>query len=177
MGKLTIVMETSVILELLRLNRIELVRRNAEVLVVTDHVAAEVADHFPDLLVKLKRSFRLGIVRQESVSGKNELSLFLVLSKIRSLGSGECSAIAFAVCNNFILATDSRIAAKQVAKINPDLRVLNSRSIMESIPQMHRISEKEAKLRNNPLRYVQKTKHDPYGKWNPPNQSPDDLAG
>ena len=84
MGKLTIVMETSVILELLRLNRIELVRRNAEVLVVTDHVAAEVADHFPDLLVKLKRSFRLGIVRQESVSGKNELSLFLVLSKIRS---------------------------------------------------------------------------------------------
>ena len=177
MGKLTIVMETSVIVEPLRFGRIEPVRRFTGDLVVTDHVAVEVAEHYPDLLMKLKSSFRLGIIRQDTVSGKNELSLFLELSKLGTLGSGECSAIAYAVCNNLILATDSRIAANQVAKINPDIGVLGSRNLVESIPQQHRVDEQEVKVKDNALRYVRKTKYDPYGRRNPPGWSPDDLAG
>ena len=87
---------------------------------VTDHVADEVSDRYPDQQRRLVSAVHTGILSQLSVTTPDELSLFGALSASGRLGVGECSAIAVAVHRQHILAIDDRraiIFAKSRGKV------------------------------------------------------------
>lgn len=145
MERIMIVLDTSVLISFLGIERIDLLKRYAHGFVITDHVAVEIADHFPDQQVRLKGLVSSGFLRQVTVSGKEELSVFRELSDSDTLGRGECSAISFASCRNLSLAIDGKCAEKLVRKLKPDLQILNSLQIMESLTKHEMLDVQESK--------------------------------
>ena len=128
-----IVTDASVLLNFLSIDRMYLLDRHSHDFIVTDHVAAEVADRYPDQRHRFAAAVDAGAVLQETVTNAEELSLFGSLSASGRLGAGECSAIAVAVHRRLVLAIDDRQAAKQARRIDQTLRILTTQDLMVSM--------------------------------------------
>ena len=115
------------------IDRMDLLARHSLQFMVTDHVAAEVADRYPHQQQRFSEAVSAGVVLQTSFSSPEELSLFRELSASGRLGAGECSAIAMAVYGHLILAIDDRQATIQARRANPTLRVLTTQDLMVSM--------------------------------------------
>ncbi len=92
-----IVTDASVLMNFLRIDRMDLIADHSHRFVVTDHVAAEISDRYPEQQQQFGKAARRGTVSQTSIASPEELSLFGSLSASGRLGAGECSAIAMAV--------------------------------------------------------------------------------
>ena len=93
-GPPVVVTDASVLLNFLSIDRMDLLSRNSHQFVITDHVAAEIADRYPHQQQRFAEAVSAGVVLQTSVSSPGEMSLFGELSASGRLGAGECSAIA-----------------------------------------------------------------------------------
>ena len=128
-----IVMDASVLMNFLRTDRLDLLARHSQGFVVTDHVAAEVADRYPHQRRRYASAIDTGALQQESVTSSAELSLFGSLSASGRLGAGECSAIAVAVHRGLVLAIDDRQAIVQARRTHQSLRILTTQDLMVSM--------------------------------------------
>ena len=128
-----IVMDASVLMNFLRIDRLDLLARHSHGFVVTNHVAAEVADRYPHQRTRFASAIDTGALRQESITSSAELSLFGSLSASGRLGAGECSAIAVAVQRRIILAIDDRRAIVQARRTGQNLRILTTQDLMLSM--------------------------------------------
>ena len=75
----------------------DLTAGHSHAFIVTDHVADEVSDRYPDQQQRFEAAVKGGALSQESVTSRAEITLFGTLSASGRLGAGECSAIAVAV--------------------------------------------------------------------------------
>lgn len=129
----TLVLDTSVLVNFLAIDRMDLLARFATQCLVTDHVRAEILDHYQDRYQRFQTALASRILMELRVDRLDELETFATLSAIKQLGSGECSAIALAVHRQYELAIDDRRARNEVTRRYPTLSLHTTQEIMVAL--------------------------------------------
>ena len=125
-----VITDASVLINFLVLDRVGLLSRLTSVhFVVTEHVRAEITEHFPEQLQRLNVAFETGVIEEISVTDIVEVALFADLTS-KGLGVGECSAIAVAVNRKLKIAIDDKRALKKVARLGHSLEVLGTEQLV-----------------------------------------------
>ena len=127
---LLVVADASVLINFLVVGRMDLIARYARRVLVTDHVAAEIASSYPEQRRRYEDVLAAGAVEELRVHGQAELALFARLATPGRLGAGECSAIAVAVSRRHALAINDRRAIREAKALDPVLEVLGTQSVM-----------------------------------------------
>lgn len=138
------VLDTSVLVNFLRIARLDLLRRHPLDFIVTDHVVSEITDHYTDQKRQLRNSLHDGTLQQMTIKSTDELKLFASLIATRTLGGGECSAIALAVHRDYVLAMDDRRAIKHAHSINQNLKVITTPDLLQSMIDQKLLNQNEA---------------------------------
>lgn len=128
-----VVSDTSVLVNFLRIDRMDLIGGLPDRFVITDHAAVEIANHYPAQQALLQAALAAGLLEQHSVTDLAALDLFRQLSETRRLGAGESAAIAYAAGSGFALAIDDRQAANQARALLPGLVVFRTQDLMVSM--------------------------------------------
>ena len=128
-----VVTDASVLVNFLRIDRMDLIAGHSHEFTVTDHVADEVSDRYPDQQQRFASAVDAGALSQQSVTRPEEIALFGTLSASERLGAGECSAIAVAIHRRHILAIDDRRATIQARRADRTLRFLTTRDLVVSM--------------------------------------------
>ena len=128
-----IVTDTSVLINFLRIDRMDLIAGHSHDFLATDHVAAEVSDRYPDQQKRFAEALDAGVISETRVTMPEELQLFGSLLATGRLGSGECSAIALAVHRGYILAMDDRLAIRHAHEADAGLHILATQDLMVSM--------------------------------------------
>lgn len=118
------------LINFLAIGRMDLIALYTRRVLVTDHVAAEIASTYPEQQRRYEASLAAGAVEELRVDSQAELALFARLTTPRRLGAGECSAIAVAVSRRHALAIDDRRAIRDAKALDPALEVLGTQSVM-----------------------------------------------
>ena len=128
-----VVTDASVLVNFLRIDRMDLITGHSHAFIATDHVADEVSDRYPDQQQRFTSAVDAGALSQQSVTSPAEIALFGTLSASGRLGAGECSAIALAVHRRHILAIDDRRATMLARGADRTLRILTTQDLMVSM--------------------------------------------
>jgi predicted nucleic acid-binding protein len=129
-----VVADTSVLINFLRIDRMDLIGRHPHRFLATDHVGAEISDGYPEQQVRYQAAIASGLLDTCSVVDREEVSLFLRLGLGQRLGAGECSAIAVAINRKYHIAIDDNRAIKQaVRSIGAKLDVVKTTDVMVSL--------------------------------------------
>lgn|SRR5215813_13480842 len=113
MARAIIVADTSVLINFLRIDRMDLIGEHPASFIATDHVAAEIADTYPDQQARYNEALKAGLLDEQRVDDTVELELFLQMAERGRLGAGERSAIAVALNRKCALAIDDSRAIKR----------------------------------------------------------------
>lgn len=130
---LIIIADTNVLINFLRIDRLDLIARHSHQFVITEHVREEITEHHPVQRQMLQKAIEDGIFEEKAVNALNELQLFGKLMSEGRIGSGECSAIACAVCSGYKLAIDDNRAIKEAHKISAALEIIGTQELMVSM--------------------------------------------
>ena len=101
-----IIADTSVLINFLQIDRMDLIGAHPASFIVTDHVADEIADSYPDQQARYNAALAAGLLDQQRIDDLAEVELFLRLAERGRLGAGERSAIAVALNRGYTLAID-----------------------------------------------------------------------
>jgi predicted nucleic acid-binding protein len=113
MAQAIIVADTSVLINFLRIDRMDLIGAHPASFIATDHVAAEIADTYPDQQARYNAALKAGLLDEHRIDDTVELELFLRMAERGRLGAGERSAIAVALNRKCALAIDDSRAIKR----------------------------------------------------------------
>jgi predicted nucleic acid-binding protein len=112
-----VVADTSVLINFLRIDRMDLIGAHPASFITTDNVAAEIAGTYPDQQARYAAALSAAHISEQPVDDPVELELFLRLSAHGRLGAGERSAIAVALNRKCALAIDdTRAIQKAIAE-------------------------------------------------------------
>lgn len=125
-----VVSDTSVLVNFLRIDRMDLLGALPYALLATNHVGAEITDSYPDQLKRYEAALANGIIVEVSLTSDEELELFAKLSSSGRLGMGECSAIACAICRGHTLAIDDRPAITQARRTSRALPIVRTECLV-----------------------------------------------
>ena len=127
------VMDASVLINFLKIDRMDLIAGHSHDFVITDHVTVEITSRYPDQQQLLASAIEVGAVAQVSITNPRKIAFFETLARPGRLGVGECSAIAMAVCRHYMLAIDDRRAVAEARRASHGLTVLNTQDLMTSM--------------------------------------------
>lgn len=139
-----IVLDTSVLINFLRIKRIDLLANLSHSFHVTDHVFEEITDHYPDQQKAFNAAQNQGVFKVVSVRKAREIDLFQSLVVTSVLGNGECSAIAYAINGGLCLAIDDRVAIRYAQQSQPDLYIITIIQLMAMMINSNLLSVNEA---------------------------------
>lgn len=132
-----VVADTSVLINFLRIDRMDLICRYPDRLLATDHVESELADDYPGQKERYQTAVAAGLLDTCSVTDPEEVALFLRLGPGVRLGAGECSAIAVALVRGHAIAIDDnraiKIALREAELAGARLVVLRTQEIMVAL--------------------------------------------
>lgn len=146
-GRKVIITDTSVLVNFLIIDRMDLLEKHPNEFIITDHVFDEVTHYYAFQKQKLTEAIEKKILSIVQVLHSDEIVLFSELQKSKNLGVGECSAIACAVYHGYSLAIDDIRARKQAEKVGVD--IINTQDIMISFISQGVITVAEADLIKN----------------------------
>lgn len=129
----TLVVDTSVLINFLCIDRMDLIAKHSYSFVVTEHVAEEVKNYYSDERRRLEDAFESAILQEERVEARVLAAVPASLAASRRLGLGERSAIALATSKGWQLAIDDRRAAKEALEIGPALEILTTQDLVVSM--------------------------------------------
>jgi len=143
-----VVTDTSVLINFLKVDRMDLVGRYPGRLLATDHVESELADDYPEQKARYEAAVAAKLLDTCSVTDPAEVALFLRLGPGLRLGAGECSAIAVAVSRGYAIAIDDNRAIKAVLReaelAGTKLIVLRTQDIMVALIRASALTVNEA---------------------------------
>ena len=143
-----VVADTSVLINFLKIDRMDLVGRYPGRLLATDHVQSELADDYPEQRTRYEAAVTSGLLDTCSVTDPAEVSLFGRLGPGVRLGAGECSAIAVALSRGFALAIDDnraiKIALREAELAGKTLIVLRTQDIVVALIRASALTVQEA---------------------------------
>jgi predicted nucleic acid-binding protein len=150
-----VITDTSVLVNFLCIDRMDLIARHPHRFMITGHVMKEITDHYPEQQARLNAALADGTLELVTVCGDAALDLFRILSETGRLGAGKSAAIACAMANNYAIAIDDRAGAAQARQMKVDLVVLGSQDIMVHLIRSGAIEVGEAddiknKVRDHP---------------------------
>ena len=118
-GRILVVSDTDVLINFLRVGRLELLCRHADYrVVITEHTRGafgapgEVTDNVQ--LSELEAAISSGEIEATSLTDISEIGLFASLNAF--LGRGEAAAIAVATSRGWVVATDDRRAGSEIQR-------------------------------------------------------------
>ena len=134
MVKAIVVADTSVLINFLRIDRMDLIAAHPASFIATDHVAAEIADTYPEQQARYAAALKAAQITEQRIDDPAELEIFLRLAAKGRLGAGERAAIAVALNRGCALAIDdSRAiprALQEVALGENALSILRTQDIV-----------------------------------------------
>ena len=128
-----VVIDTSVLINFLAVDRMDLIERCEHRFLVTDHVREEIKDYYEERFAQFQFALERNIIDQIRVDGPQEVAMFARLSSDGRLGLGECSAIAVAINCGYNLAIDDRQAIRQARSSCGNLQILTTQDLMVSL--------------------------------------------
>ena len=108
-----IVADTSVLINFLRIDRMDLIGAHPASFITTDNVAAEIVDIYPHQQARYAAALTAAHIGEQRIDDPAELELFLRLAAHERLGAGERSAIAVALNRKCALAIDDSRAIQK----------------------------------------------------------------
>jgi predicted nucleic acid-binding protein len=148
MTVLIVVADTSVLINFLKIDRMDLVGRYPGRFLATDHVESELADDYPEQKARYHAAVAAGLLDTCSVSDPAEAMLFGRLGPGVRLGAGECSAIAVALTRGYAIAIDDsraiKVARREAELVGGRLVVLQTQEIMVALIQASVLTVDEA---------------------------------
>lgn len=147
-----IIADTSVLINFLNVDRLDLLTKYAEHLYISEHVLEEITGCYISQKQKLHNAIKNNTLSIIVVNQIDELILFTKLHESGRLGAGECSAIACAICRNYTLAMDDVRARKQAEKMSQNVRIINTQAIMLSLITQKKLTIAEADQLKNEWR-------------------------
>lgn len=106
MVRAIVVADTSVLINFLRIDRMDLIAAHPASFIATDHVAAEIADTYPEQQTRYAAALNAAQITEQRIDDPAELEMFLRLAAKGRLGAGERAAIAVALNRDCALAID-----------------------------------------------------------------------
>ena len=129
-----VVADTSVLINFLRIDRMDLIGRHPQRFLATDHVGAEITSSYPEQQERYQAAVASGLLDTCSVVDPEEVALFLKLGPGQQLGAGECSAIAVAIRRRYSIAIDDNRAIKRaIREVGAKLEVVRTTDLMVSL--------------------------------------------
>jgi predicted nucleic acid-binding protein len=120
MTKSVVITDTSVLINFLVLDQLHVLSQLTEFdFSVTEHVRAEITEHFPEQLQRLNAAFEAGSINEICVTDIVEVRLFAELTT-QGLGIGECSAVAVALNRGIRIAIDDKREIKKIMHLFTD---------------------------------------------------------
>jgi predicted nucleic acid-binding protein len=143
-----VVADTSVLINFLKIDRMDLIGRYPGRLLATDHVESELADDYPEQRARYQAAVTAGVLDTCSVTNPAEVAFFLRLGPGLRLGAGECSAIAVALARGYAIAIDDshaiKVALREAELTGVRLAVLRTRDIMVALIRASVLTVEEA---------------------------------
>ncbi len=150
MSQLHVIVDASVLINFLRIDRMDLIGSHPGFFIVTDKVAHEIS--YPDQKSRYETALSLGYLVQQKIDDPVEVEEFLRLDLAhgRYLGAGELSAIAVALNRNCLLAIDDNRAVRDVLRKiglsdGPD-RIIRTQDIVVELIKRNFLALEEAEL-------------------------------
>lgn len=129
-----VVADTSVLINFLRIDRMDLIVLYPRRFLVTDHVESEIAEAYPDQQARYVAAIAAGQMDVCSVTDPDEVELFLRLRPGNRLGAGECSAIAVAMKRQHGLAIDDNKAVKTaIREVGMAVEIIGTADVMVAL--------------------------------------------
>jgi len=126
------VLETTVLVNFLKIDRLDLLARHPKYrFVLTNHVRGEVTSDYPEQLERLELAVSGKIFDEEAVDALDPT--FVMLTREGRLGVGECAAIALAVGKRLPIAIDDNRARKTAQRVLPAVVLEGTESVMVSL--------------------------------------------
>ena len=110
----TVVADTSVLINFLKVDRMDLLGRHPCRFLATDHVTVEIADD--EQRARYMAAIAAGYIETCAVTDPGEVALYMRLGPGQRLGSGECSAIAVAIRRHHAIAIDDNKAVNRALR-------------------------------------------------------------
>ncbi len=127
-------LDASVLINFLKIKRIDLLQDCAYFFHITDHVEKEIHQHYPEQKELLYFGFDQKIFQKTNADTIEELNTFAKMHGERQLGAGECAAIAIAHHRGYYLAIDDKQAIKKASHlISPHLILRTGTLLLEMI--------------------------------------------
>lgn len=125
-----IVTDTSVLINFLKIERLDLLAKCSLDFFITEHVRNEITEDYPEQLERFEHALKHSMLKEITVSESAELEIFSKLMENRKLGVGECSAIAVATHRNYLLAIDDNLAIKFALSFIASSKILRTQDLM-----------------------------------------------
>jgi predicted nucleic acid-binding protein len=113
MVRAIVVADTSVLVNFLRINRMDLIGAHPATFIATDHVAGEISDTYPEQQARYAAALHAAQITEQRIDDPAELEIFLRLAAKGRLGAGERAAIAVALNRGCALAIDDSRAIRR----------------------------------------------------------------
>jgi predicted nucleic acid-binding protein len=123
-----VVLDTSVLLNFVKIGRLDLVEVLAVPLLVLDDVRAEVTR--PEQLAALDAAIGSGAILGEPVVDPVEVGLFAALSSAGRLGQGECAVLAVALTRGMVAAVQDGPAQAEARRRDRHVRICTTEDIV-----------------------------------------------
>lgn len=143
-----VIADTSVLVNFLRIDRMDLIGGHPATFIATEHVGAEISDDYPDQQARYQAALDARIVTEERIDDPTELDIFLGPGRHPRLGSGERSAIAVALNRGHVLAIDDNRAIKkalhEAGLTKTNLPIIRTQDIVVALIQAEALDVKAA---------------------------------
>lgn len=150
MSQFYVIADASVLINFLRIDRMDLIGAYPGSFIVTDKVADEIS--YPDQKNRYETALSLRYLVQQKIDDPIEVEEFLRLDLKygQHLGAGELSAIAVALNRNYLLAIDDNRAVRDVLReigfSDRPNRIIRTQDIVVELIERNFLTLKEAEL-------------------------------
>lgn len=139
-----IVADASVLVNFLKVDRVDLLSQFPATFMVSDHVAEEITIHDNEQCQRFQNALANEILVQESLTSFEEVKLFGELTTKGRLGYGECAAIAIAIRREYQLAIDDRRARNEALRKLGTLNIFRTQDLIVEMIQANLLDVAEA---------------------------------
>lgn len=128
---LTVVIDTSILLNFLKVGRIALLGRAGFRILLLDQVLAEITQ--PEQKEEMQKAIDAGILNFEQVTDVEEVELFANLHAGGRLGAGECAVLAVAITRNLVAGVQDRRARTEGERRSKGLRFCQTEDLIVAL--------------------------------------------
>lgn len=139
-----ILADTSVLINFLAIDRMDLLQQYSGRFLITDHVRHEVTRHYPDQWARLLEALEQGILEEIQVTDPDEVETFAHWTGLQRFGKGECACIAVALHRGYAVAMDDRRAIHHALRACDRLEILTTLDLMLTLIQENLLTLEEA---------------------------------